>query len=132
LRLGRARREDFVFTSQAGTPMHYRDVVRRGLDKAREASGLAAEPTLRFHDLRHTFASLLIARGLDVVFVSRQLGHADPSITLRVYAHLFDAEKHALTASDVLDAALAIALPGPRMLSRSFPKAPLARLPERP
>jgi integrase len=132
LTLGRARPEDFVFASRAGTPMHYRNVVRRGLDEAREAAGLAAEPRLRFHDLRHTFASLLIARGLDVVFVSRQLGHADPSITLRVYAHLFDAEKHARAASYALDAELAIALPGPRPLSTSFPDAPLAALPEGP
>jgi integrase len=128
LMLGRARREDFVFVSSAGTPMHYRNVVRRGLDEARKAAGLAPEPPLRFHDLRHTFASLLIARGLDIVFVSRQLGHADPSITLRVYAHVFDAEKHALAASDALDAELAIALPGPPPLSRSFPNAPAARL----
>jgi integrase len=47
-------------------------------------------PKLRFHDCRHTFASLLIASGGTVVFVSRQLGHGSPDITLRVYAHLFD------------------------------------------
>jgi len=35
----------------------------------------------------HPFASLLIAKGLDVVFVSRQLGHASPATTLGVYAH---------------------------------------------
>lgn len=50
---------------------------------------------MTFHVLRHTFASILIAHGHDVVFVSRQLGHANPSITLKVYAHLFDAERHA-------------------------------------
>lgn len=52
-------------------------------------------PKLRFHDLRHTFASLLVAESLNVVFVSRQLGHASPDITLRVYAHLFDGAEHA-------------------------------------
>jgi integrase len=36
------------------------------------------------HDLRDTFASLLIAGGADIVHVSRQLGHSDPAITLRV------------------------------------------------
>jgi hypothetical protein len=50
---------------------------------------------MRFHDCRHTFASLLIAQGRDVVHVSRQLGHANPGITLTVYAHLFDEKKHA-------------------------------------
>ncbi len=61
-------------------------------------------PTLRFHDLRHTFASLLIAQGMTVVFVSRQLGHASPDITLRVYAHLFDSAEHAERASAMLEA----------------------------
>ena len=43
---------------------------------------------------------------MNVVFVSRQLGHADPAITLRVYAHLFDGAEHAEHARDALDAAL--------------------------
>jgi integrase len=43
----------------------------------------------RFHDLRHTHASALIAGGLDVVAISRRLGHASPVVTLSVYAHLF-------------------------------------------
>ena len=55
-------------------------------------------------DLRHTFASSLIDQGHDIVFVSRQLGHAKPSITLKVYAHLFDAERHADRARTQLEA----------------------------
>ncbi len=39
--------------------------------------------------LRHTHASHLIDAGIDVVKISRRLGHASPAITLRVYAHLF-------------------------------------------
>jgi integrase len=42
-----------------------------------------------FHSLRHTHASHLIAEGLDVVTISRRLGHGSPAITLAVYAHLF-------------------------------------------
>jgi integrase len=42
------------------------------------------------HELRHTCASLLVAQGASVLAVARQLGHADPSVTLRVYADLFD------------------------------------------
>ena len=42
---------------------------------------------IRFHDLRHTFASLLLARNVPVTYVSRQLGHANPHITFSVYAH---------------------------------------------
>lgn len=103
---GQARPEDLVFSSARGTPLHQRNVVRRGLDPAVAEAGLADDgrPSLRFHDLRHTFASLLIAEGLNVVFVSRQLGHADPAITLRVYAHLFDQAEHAQRARDALEA----------------------------
>jgi integrase len=43
-----------------------------------------------FHALRHTHASQLIAAGIDVVKISKRLGHASPTITLEVYAHLFD------------------------------------------
>lgn len=46
-------------------------------------------PKVRFHALRHSHASALIAAGIDVVTVSRRLGHASPNITLSVYAHLF-------------------------------------------
>jgi integrase len=41
-----------------------------------------------FHALRHTCASLLIASGLDILTISRRLGHANASITLNVYGHL--------------------------------------------
>ena len=58
---------------------------------------------LTLHSLRHGFASLLIARGLNVVFVSRQLGHSNPSITLKVYAHLFEQADHATAAREALD-----------------------------
>lgn len=46
-------------------------------------------PRIPFHALRHTHASALIAAGVDVVMVSRRLGHASPAITLAIYAHLF-------------------------------------------
>jgi integrase len=59
------------------------------------------------HSLRHTYASLLIANGLDVVFVSRQLGHANPKITLATYAHLFDQADHAKAARTALDTSYA-------------------------
>lgn len=51
--------------------------------------GQAEAPNVGFHALRHTHASLLVAAGVDIVEISKRLGHADPSITLKVYAHLF-------------------------------------------
>ena len=51
---------------------------------------------LRFHDLRHTFAShLIVDLALDVAQVSRIMGHARITITLDVYTHLFDDARHA-------------------------------------
>ena len=41
-----------------------------------------------FHSLRHTHASQLIDAGVDIVTISKRLGHAKPDITLRVYEHL--------------------------------------------
>jgi integrase len=51
-----------------------------------EAAGLSRE--MRFHDLRHTAASLLLGEGVPVPIVGQLLGHADSSITLKVYAHM--------------------------------------------
>jgi integrase len=83
---------DFVFTTQLGGPLNWANVSPRALKPALKAAGI--QP-LRWHDLRHTFASLLIAGGANVVFVSRQLGHSSTDITLRVYAHLFDGAEQA-------------------------------------
>jgi integrase len=46
-------------------------------------------PSVRFHALRHTHASALIAAKVDTLTISRRLGHSSPLITLRVYGHLF-------------------------------------------
>jgi integrase len=65
-------------------------------------------PKVTLHALRHTHASQLIAAGVDVVTVSRRLGHSKPSVTLNVYAHLFDNPDE--RASEVVEEALAKAL----------------------
>lgn len=67
------------------------------LTRAADAAQLNGDgwPPLRFHDLRHTFAShLVVDLGLDVAQVSRILGHARITITLDVYTHLFDDARH--------------------------------------
>lgn len=48
---------------------------------------------IRFHDLRHTYATLAIASGMDVRMLSERLGHADASITLRTYTHVLDSQR---------------------------------------
>ena len=83
---------ELVFCSTEGTPLDQRNVARRGLEKAVDAAGLDGngKPSLTMHSLRHVFVSLLIEQGHDVVYISRQVGHAKPSITTDVYGHLFD------------------------------------------
>lgn len=75
--------------------------------RVREAAGIPADFTL--HALRHTYASSLIASGCDVVTVQRALGHAQPSITLNVYSHLWpSAEDKTRTAAADLMASVAV------------------------
>jgi len=58
-------------------------------------------PVIRFHDLRHTAASLMLNNGIDVLVASQRLGHAKPSITLDVYGHLMLSKQ--TEASNILD-----------------------------
>jgi integrase len=61
-------------------------------------------PDVGFHNLRHTHASQLIDLGVDIVTISKRLGHSKPDITLRIYAHLFrkDDSKAAAAINSVL------------------------------
>ncbi len=59
-------------------------------------------PKVTFHALRHCHASALIAAGLDVITISRRLGHSKASITLDVYGHLF--KNNDTAAADAIDA----------------------------
>jgi integrase len=91
--------DDYVFTTRAGTPHHAPHIGQRALKPALEKAGL--QP-VRWHDLRHTFASLLIAGGANITFVSRQLGHTSSQITLGVYAHLLDREEQERRTREML------------------------------
>jgi integrase len=93
-----------VFCSHAGTPIEPRNLVRRGLAPALRAAGL---PRLRWHDLRHVAASSLIAAGLAADDVARILGHSSAAVTLRVYAHDFDARSRHERVRDSIDASYA-------------------------
>ena len=90
--LNAPRFDGFVFSTRNGTPISHRNAARTITD----ASTAAELPRIGFHVLRHGFAStLIVGLGLDPVQVSRQLGHAAPSITLDTYSHLFDQARHA-------------------------------------
>jgi integrase len=93
--------DDLVFPSERGTPLEERNVVRREYKPALRRAGL---PQIRFHDLRSTFVSLLIAQGEHPKYISEQVGHASVQITLDRYGHLMpQSYGH---AGDRLEAAL--------------------------
>src|SRR5690348_9995084 len=62
------------------------NITKRSFKRHLVAAGLPR--SVRFHDQRHTAATLLLAGGVYVEVVSKMLGHTDVSITLRVYAHV--------------------------------------------
>lgn len=91
---------DYVCVNQLGEllrPSYVTDHFRELLEKY----GLRH---IRFHDLRHTFASLLINQDVPLINVSNFLGHSDLSTTANIYAHLDKASKQASAAviSDIL------------------------------
>jgi hypothetical protein len=74
-----------VFPSEVGTPMSGRNLYRAFKIRVKRAS---LPQTLRFHDLRHTCATLLLRQGINPKFVQELLGHADISLTLNTYSHV--------------------------------------------
>ena len=73
------------------------------------------------HDLRHTCASLAVSSGANVLAVPRMLGHKDPSVTLKIYADLFDTDLDAVAVS--LDAKIATVSKAPADCRRKRRKA---------
>jgi integrase len=97
LGLGKLPDDALVFPDVGGEPLDP-DKLSKAWKRAVKKLGL---PRIDFHGLRHTHASALIAAKEDIVKISRRLGHANPNVTLTVYAHLFD--------NDDASAAVAIA-----------------------
>lgn len=89
--------EGFVFPSTVGTAIDPSNMLRY----FRASLQAANLPKIRFHDLRHTAASLMLNNGVDVLVASQRLGHAQPSITLDVYGHLMPSMQS--EAADLLD-----------------------------
>lgn len=96
----RWRESDLVFTTAVGTPLDSRNVTRR-FQAALERAGL---PQLRFHDLTHTAASLMLAQGIAPRVVMETLGHSQISLTMNTYSHVVPALQR--EAADRMDAVL--------------------------
>jgi integrase len=80
-----------VFCHEFGEPCDRTGIGRYGLAPALEQANI--EKAVTMHGLRHTYASLLIQIKRPITEVSEYLGHADVSITMRVYAHFLKAKK---------------------------------------
>jgi integrase len=98
LGLGKAPEDSLVFASWDGSTRSP-NALTKEWTLAMGRAGLKAT----FHSLRHTHASTLIASGLDVLTISRRLGHGSPAITLSVYGHLFKPDDR---AAAIMEAAL--------------------------
>jgi integrase len=115
--------DDYVFTTGWGEPVHPDTVsslmadLIRSHNEARESEGELL-PHARLHDLRHIHATTLLLAGVPVHVVGARLGHADPSITLRVYAHVI--REQVAEAADIF--ARSISPAGGAAVSKSVSK----------
>lgn len=93
--------QGFVFTTVTGDLIRP-DALAKLYDRLVEQAGV---PRIRFHDMRHTAASLMISQGIPPKTVSERLGHSDVAFTLRTYTHLYDEQRQeaAFDLADLLD-----------------------------
>lgn len=86
LGIRRLNPEGFVFTSSLGTPLHPNSLMAE-YERVVAAAGV---PRIRFHDLRHTSATLLLSSGVHPRVVQERLGHSDIAMTLGRYSHVLE------------------------------------------
>jgi integrase len=76
-----------IFPNEAGRPMDCLKLVKRHFYPALRRAGLRR---IRFHDLRHTYAALLIDQGEHPKYIQRQMGHSSIKVTMDTYGHLME------------------------------------------
>jgi integrase len=92
--------QDLVFTSLSGAPIDGSNLLRKRFHPLLVKAGLQK---IRFHDLRHTAATLLMGQGIHPKIVSEMLGHSNIAITMDLYSHVTPTmQKEAARALDVL------------------------------
>lgn len=102
LRMGSAWQDlDFVFADEAGGFIKEWNLRKQSFLPLLQRAGL---PTIRFHDLRHSAATLMMGQGVHPKIVSEMLGHSQVSITLDLYSHVTPTMQE--RATDALDAVL--------------------------
>jgi integrase len=108
----------YVFTTGIRTPLDPRDLLRdyyaitKPKAKPGEPKPEPKFPAIRFHDLRHSAATLLLAQGVSARYITELLGHSQVSFTLQTYAHVLPEVQKAIATK--MDEILApIPAPGP-------------------
>ena len=86
-----ASKLDLIFPNENGQPINHNNFVSRYFNPTLKEAEVGK---MRFHDLRHTYASLLIEQGENIKYIQNQLGHSSPTVTLNVYAHLMKPVNH--------------------------------------
>ncbi|HEU5100948.1 MAG TPA: site-specific integrase [Roseiflexaceae bacterium] len=89
---------DLVFCSEIGTPLSPKSIG----DQFDALLRKAELPDIRFHDMRHTYAALSIAAGVDIFTLSRRMGHSTISVTADRYGHLYQGHSQDVDALDRL------------------------------
>lgn len=84
-----------VFTSEGGGPIRHSNLYRRHFQPAVKQAGLPSD--LRFHDLRHAYAALLISLGAHPRAIMERMGHSSITVTLGTYGHLLPSLETELT-----------------------------------
>lgn len=78
---------DLIFCRPDGTPYHP-EAFSKTFDRRLRQPRYSELPVIRLHDLRHTWATLALAAGVDVAIVSKRLGHGSPLTTWQTYQHV--------------------------------------------
>ncbi len=105
---------DLIFPNSVGNPLEPSN-LRVDFNRQLKDAGL---PKIRFHDLRHTAASLMLNNSVPPIVVSRILGHAKPSITLDLYGHLYhEMQGEAAKIMDKLVTPIKVKLPSNEILN---------------
>ena len=85
-----------MFATEIGTPLNRHNLTQRSFKPLLGRAGL---PPIRFHDLRHTCATILLSRGVHAKFVQELLGHATIAITLDTYSHVLPGMSDSLASA---------------------------------
>jgi integrase len=97
LRVGGAWQDsELVFADAIGRPIEASSLIRQTLHPLLRAAGL---PRIRFHDLRHSAATILLESGAHPRVVAERLGHATPSLVMNVYGHVTERMQGEATAT---------------------------------